>query len=172
MFLLHVAPEACLAPVLREWATGGYLTADLVRTDVSVRFDILACPLPSSSMDAIYCSHVLQDVVDDGRALSECFRVLKPGGWAILNVPVKTTETVEHPDSPGTRRSSTDTRIPEHLRTYGKDYARKLSVAGFEVHPTASQEVLERWEDCSCALNGPAAGTVFFVRKPRESQSV
>ena len=72
--ILHIAPEACLAARLRELAGGGYVSADLMRTDVHERLDMLALPHRDGTFGGVYCSHVLQDVRDDGRAMAEVFR--------------------------------------------------------------------------------------------------
>ena len=91
-------------PRLRELATVACTTADLVRTDIDERVDLLALPHRDGTFGGVYCSHVLQDVRDDFRAMVEVFRVLAHGGWAILNVPVMAEYTVEHVDAPAGAR--------------------------------------------------------------------
>ena len=85
--VLHFAPERALrriadAPNLR------YLSADLDAPDVMEHFDITAIPHPDDSFDVILCIHVLEHVPDDRAAMSELARVLRPGGWAIVMVPL------------------------------------------------------------------------------------
>ncbi|MYJ76327.1 MAG: class I SAM-dependent methyltransferase, partial [Gammaproteobacteria bacterium] len=136
--LLHIAPEACIQPCLRQLADGDYLTADLIRTDVDERFDVMTIPHGDGIFHAVYCSHVLQDVPDDLIAMAELHRILKPGGWAILNIPVTAQATVDHRDTPLRPRRRGDRRPHEHLRTYGLDFVRRMGSAGFEVrviHP-------------------------------------
>ena len=158
--ILHIAPEACLAPRLRQLAQGGYLCADLLRKDVDARFDVMAIPHPDGAFQGIYCSHVLQDVQDDLAALAELFRILKPGGWAIVNVPVKTTRTVDHPDAPLNPRSAADPRPAEHLRTYGADFAERMAAVGFDVRVAGADELAEAEERARLGI-GVAAGSIY-----------
>jgi 2-polyprenyl-3-methyl-5-hydroxy-6-metoxy-1,4-benzoquinol methylase len=61
-----------------------YLTADLVSKRAMVKMDITDIGFPEASFDVIICNHVLEHVLDDAKAMSELYRTLKPGGWAIL----------------------------------------------------------------------------------------
>ena len=166
--LLHIAPEACLAPALRRLAPAGYVSADLLREDVDERFDMLAIPHPRHTFGGVYCSHVLQDVRDDRRAMAEVLRVLKPGGWAILNVPVQAgrLRSVEHVDAPGNIRPIGDPRPPEHLRSYGCDFGERMAAAGFRVRVIAAGDLAERDEQARFGILGAAAGVVHFGTKP------
>lgn len=163
--LLHVAPEPCLVARLAELATGGYVQADLLRPDVDERFDLLAIPHPDGVFGAVYCSHVLQDVRDDAQALAEVFRVLAPGGWAILNVPVVAARTVER-ETPLRPRAHGDPRPPEHLRAYGPDYAERMAAAGFRVRVVRAADLASPSAQQRYGIAGSAAGAVHFGTKP------
>ena len=164
--LLHVAPERCLAPRLRELAEGGYRSADLVRQDVDERFDLMDIPHPNATFHAVYCSHVLQDVPDDLRAMAEILRVLKPGGWAILNVPVtRTGATVRHA-APLHVRSRSDGRPHEHLRSYGTDFPERMAGIGFRVRAVYADDLAPAGEQARFGIAGTAAGAIFFGEKP------
>jgi SAM-dependent methyltransferase len=93
--MLHIAPERCLEPRLRAAIGAGYLTGDLRDPLAMERIDITDIRHPDSSFDVIYCSHVLEHVPDDRRAMAELRRVLKPSGWAVLLVPIFGERTVE-----------------------------------------------------------------------------
>ena len=164
--LLHIAPEACLVPRLRQLADGGYLRADLVRRDVHVRFDIMAMPIADAALHGVYCSHVLQDVKDDRQALAELFRVLEPGGWAVVNVPVNAPRTVDHQETPLKPRRATDPRPAEHLRTYGADFAERMAGAGFQMRVVAANDLAEPAEQRRLGIAGAAAGSIHFGTKP------
>lgn len=164
--LLHIAPEACLAPRLRQLAGGSYLRADLVRGDVDIRFDIMAMPFADAAFHGIYCSHVLQDVKDDRRALAELFRVLKPGGWAIVNVPVNAPRTVDHQEAPLKPRRGTDPRPAEHLRTYGADFAERMAGAGFQMRVVAADSLVPAGEQRRFGIASEAAGSIHCGTKP------
>jgi SAM-dependent methyltransferase len=86
--LFHVSPEEQLEIFLRSQPNITYFSADLGPSRVDLRLDVTRMPLLDASIDLIICSHVLEHVPDDRRAISEMFRVLKPGGSAILQVPI------------------------------------------------------------------------------------
>ena len=69
------------------------------------KMDIQDIPLPDETLDVIYCSHVLEHVTNDRKAMAEFFRILKPGGYAMLAVPVTVEKTIEDPTitDPGER---------------------------------------------------------------------
>ena len=165
--LLHIAPEACLQPCLRRLATGEYRTADLIRADVDERFDLMAIPHPDAAFRAVYCSHVLQDVPDDLVAMAELFRILEPGGWGILNVPVTAETTVDHRDEPRHMRRPGDRRPDEHLRTYGTDFVQRMGSVGFEVGVIRPTDVASPQEQTRYGIDGAAAGAVYFGVKPK-----
>lgn len=52
-----------------------------------LRFDILQCPLPDSCIDAIILLNVLEHIEDDATTLKQIYRILKPNGVLILEVP-------------------------------------------------------------------------------------
>lgn len=171
MQFLHVAPEPRLGRYLRDRIGEGYITADLMRRDVMVRMDVQDMLYPNETLDAIYCSHVFQDVPDDRRAIAECFRVMRPGAWAILNVPLF-AESTTRSHTPDNVRRSWDKRPDEHLRNYGHDYRDTLAEAGFEVEVHAPADlVADGGERERLGIDGPRTGYVHFVRKPLADQS-
>jgi len=90
-----------------------YLTADLFDPLAMVKMDVTNIEYPDHSFDVIYCSHVLENVQDDRRALREFYRILKPNGWAILLVPVTAQKTFEDPSV---------TSPEDRLRLFGETY--------------------------------------------------
>lgn len=166
MQFLHVAPEPRLSTYFSDIIGEGYITADLMRRDVMVRMDVQDMLYPNETLDAIYCSHVLQDVPDDRRAIAECYRILRPGAWAILNVPLFAEATAES-DEPDNVRAVWDKRPDEHVRSYGPDYRERLSAAGFNVEvfsPSDLEPDPERRH--RMGIDGERTGFVHFVRKP------
>ncbi len=160
--VLHVAPEARLGQVLQDLPLVDYLSADLYDEQVMVKMDITQIPCPDASFDAVICNHVLEHVPDDQRAMRELFRVLKPGGWAILQVPYSERLTVSIEDPTVTEPKERERRFgqEDHVRIYAKeDYLARLRGAGFRV------ETLRWWEE------GPAFGnpTNRFGLMPRET---
>jgi predicted SAM-dependent methyltransferase len=124
--LLDVAPTRSLKPFLLKYTQLRYRSADLNRKGVDDVIDITDMHVyEDNRFDIFICSHVLEHVADDRKAISELFRVLKPGGWGILMVPIylKGIEIDEDP-------SITD--VGERWRRFGQhDHVRVYSKAGF-----------------------------------------
>lgn len=131
--LLHVAPEPALAKRLRAVPGLRYLSADL-EAPASLRLDLTRLPFADGSFDALLCNHVLEHVVDDRAAMRELCRVLRPGGWALLQSPMDPgrAHTDEDPDAPPEERARRFGQA-DHLRRYGRDYKERLAAAGFSV---------------------------------------
>jgi SAM-dependent methyltransferase len=159
--MLHVAPEACLEPLFRQRLGNAYLTADLEDPQAMVKMDITRIPYPAESFDAIYCSHVLEHVPDDRLALREFRRVLKPGGWAILLVPVFVERTIEDPDCTDPEERLRRFGQDDHFRIYGPDYVDRLREAGFEVQVSRVADVASHEDVVRMGLT-PASGEIYF----------
>jgi predicted SAM-dependent methyltransferase len=134
--LLHVAPEARVNDKLRQTAALDYLTADISSQHVMVEVDITQIQFPDDSFDAIICNHVLEHVVNDQKAMSELYRILKPGGWAILQVPLSTTLKRTYEDFSITSTEGREKAFGQgdHVRIYAEDYKDRLARAGFKVN--------------------------------------
>lgn len=164
--VLHVAPEACfLAPFAHAFG-GGYVTADWSRPGAAMRMDVCAMPCADGTFDIVYCSDVLEHVVEDRRAMREFHRVLKPGGWGVLLVPVTVPETVEDPSvtDPAKRRRLFGQE--DHVRRYGPDFADRLREAGFQVTCVRRGDFLEPGE-----ITRISAGDRMIFRCERSSRS-
>jgi predicted SAM-dependent methyltransferase len=131
--MLHIAPEACLEKKLKNILGDSYITADLNRPDVRVKMDITSIPFPESTYDVIYCSHVLEHVPDDRKALREFYRVLKPTGWLLLLVPVNVEKTFEDASVTDPQKRLELFGQDDHVRKYGPDVMDRIQEAGFKV---------------------------------------
>lgn len=113
MTLIHFSPERALQPHFRQIFCA-YRTAGIWSEPVDHPADLTALPFADGSCDCIFASHVLEHIQDDHRALAEIRRVLRPGGVAILPVPIAQERTVEYPaPNPGEAG---------HVRAPGLDY--------------------------------------------------
>jgi predicted SAM-dependent methyltransferase len=133
--VLHVAPEAKIADMLRTRTNIDYLTADISSKDVMVKMDVTNIRFPDDAFDVIICNHVLEHVLDDVKAMSELFRTLKRGGWAILQVPVSLMLKNTYEDPSITTEAGREEAFGQgdHVRVYGQDYPNRLARAGFDV---------------------------------------
>jgi hypothetical protein len=132
--MLHVSPDPSLEQRIAQEPQIGQLTADLEPAHVMVAMDITNIQFPDGSFEIVYCSHVLEHVADDRRAISELHRVLAPGGWAIMQVPLWDGATDEDPTITGERERAARFGQRDHVRRYGqRDFPARLAAAGFAV---------------------------------------
>lgn len=112
-----------------------YVTADLDSPLADDRVDIGSLPYADGTFDGLLCSHVLEHVDDDRRAMREMLRVLRPGGWAIILAPVEPGRAATFED-PSVTDEGQRRRLfgqADHLRIYGSDLADRLEEVGFRV---------------------------------------
>lgn len=133
--VLHMAPEQSFFKRFRKMKNLDYLTADLFSPIVDVKADILHLPFENESFDVVFCNHVLEHIEDDRKAMSELYRVLKPGGWGILQVPMKTSleKTYEDFTIKDPKERQKHFGQYDHVRWYGMDYFQRLESVGFKV---------------------------------------
>lgn len=141
-----------------------YLTADLLNPTVMVKMDITAIQYPDNTFDIIYCSHVLEHVADDRKAMRELHRVLKPDGWAVIMVPITAEKSFEDPSiiDPSAR-----TRVfgqHDHVRRYGPDFKARLAEAGFKVEPVAPSAIAPVKEIRRLALRDDQAPLFLCIK--------
>jgi ubiquinone/menaquinone biosynthesis C-methylase UbiE len=110
-----------------------YVSADLSAPEAMVKMDITEIQYSDDTFDVIYCSHVLEHVSDDRKAMREFCRVLKPGGWAILQVPIMADKTFEDSTVISPEEKQRLFGQHDHVRQYGLDYKDRLADAGFRV---------------------------------------
>ena len=161
--MLHVAPERSLENRFRQVPGLDYLTADLENERAMVRMDITDIQYPDDSFDLIYCSHVLEHVLDDRRAMRQMYRVLRPAGCAVIMVPIRSGPTLEDPlvTDPDER-----TRLygqHDHVRAYGDDIVDRLAEAGFTVERFGPTDFL----DSESIARFVPKGVIFACHKPQ-----
>ena len=133
--MLHIAPEQSFFKRFKKIETLTYHTGDLESPIADFHFDIHEIPFEENTYDFVMCNHVLEHVKDEFMATSEIFRVLKPGGWAILQVPINLKFDVTYEDSSIVDSQERETHFGQydHVRWHGKDYAKRLEKSGFKV---------------------------------------
>jgi len=133
--MLHIAPESSLKKFFSSQLNIEYITADLNNSSVDVQLDITNIPYDDNTFDVIICNHVLEHILDDRQAMRELLRVLKPNGWASLQVPIASEREKTFEDATIT---SPEDRLrnfgqEDHVRWYGRDYADRLTEVGFSI---------------------------------------
>jgi SAM-dependent methyltransferase len=133
--VLHIAPEQCFYKRFRLMKNLTYITADLGSPLADVKLDIQEMPFDDNEFNIIICNHVLEHVPDDRKAMREIFRVLKQGGFALLQVPTDYSAEKTYEDSTITDPKEREKRFRQwdHYRLYGKDYLKRLTEVGFNI---------------------------------------
>lgn len=133
--VLHFAPEPCFYRIFKKLPNLRYTSTDLASPLADLQMDITDIRFPDSAFDVILCNHVLEHIPDDRKAMAELYRVLKPGGWAILQVPLNMEAETTYEDASITTPEERERVFGQHdhVRIYGCDYVQRLEAAGFHV---------------------------------------
>jgi len=129
--LLHFAPEPHLGQRLKR-SFKSYATADLYRSGVDFKEDVRKLQQRDASYDVVYASHLLEHVDDDAAAISEIRRILKPGGFAVLPVPIYAEKTVEY--------GKPNPYEADHVRAPGTDYFQRYARSFSRVETFSSED--------------------------------
>lgn len=144
--ILHVAPERPLNRFLRERFNGGVIVSDLYPERYAwarpaLKMDLTKCAFQRGQFDLVVCNHVLEHIPDDAQALQELAGLLRPGGYAVLQVPytLKLENTIEDPSV-----TDEDERLRrfgqrDHVRLYAlEDFIRRVESGGLKSRFLAS----------------------------------
>jgi len=133
--VLHFAPEQAFYKRFRKLSNLDYTTTDLNSPLADIKADICDLPFEDNTYDFILCNHVLEHIPDDTKAMKELYRILKPGGTAILQIPqdLNRDNTFEDNSITSRRERAKIFGQYDHVRVYGRDYFDKLRSVGFKV---------------------------------------
>lgn len=137
--VLHFAPEQAFYKRFRKLKNLDYTTTDLNSPLADVKADICNLPFEDNTYDVLLCNHVLEHIPDDTKAMAELFRILKPGGWGIFQIPqdLDREKTFEDPTITDKKERARIFGQYDHVRIYGRDYFDKLRNVGFKVNEVA-----------------------------------
>jgi SAM-dependent methyltransferase len=162
--VLHFAPEQAFYKRFRNMKNLDYITTDLNSPLADVKADICNLPFKENEFDVIFCNHVLEHIPDDTKAMQELYRVLKPGGFGVFQIPQDITRALTFEDDAITDKKERAKIFGQydHVRIYGKDYFNKLRSIGFkvdEVDYTASlsEDMIKKY----CLAKGEIIPVVF-----------
>ncbi len=132
---LHIAPEYCFIKLFKSMKNLEYTTGDLISPWADIKFDVHDIPFDNNSFDVIICNHVLEHVDDYHKVMTEFYRVMRPGGWGIFQVPIDVASKKTKEDKSITDPAERERLYwqKDHLRLFGLDYGDKLRSAGFKV---------------------------------------
>ncbi len=146
--LLHFAPEQAFYKRFKKLENIEYTTTDLNSPLADVKADICDLPFADNSFDVILCNHVLEHIPNDTKAMQELYRVMKPGGWGIVQIPqdLKRENTFEDDTITDKKERAKIFGQYDHVRIYGRDYFDKLRSVGFTVEEVDYTHVLPKEE--------------------------
>jgi len=151
--ILHIAPETWMKELfLRNkkidytYGVKGAKQMGYYYDRFTKELDITKLNMANELYDIVICNHVLEHIPNDQDAINEIYRVLKPGGWAILQVPISSTleTTYEDPTIKSEKDRAQHFGQFDHVRIYGKDYFKRLEMAGFKA--SRLNPVKDKWE--------------------------
>jgi hypothetical protein len=143
--ILHWAPEYALQRSLSALPNAAYVSADLAGDEALQHMDMTDVPFKDEAFDLVVCVHVLEHVPDDRKAIREMVRVLRPGGMALLLVPIVLEEPTREDAAVATPEQRKEAYWQEdHVRLYGGDFPERLEEEGFEVTVDGWVRTLDR----------------------------
>ena len=133
--LLHFAPEQAFYKRFKKLKNIEYTTTDLNSPLSDIKADICNLPFEDNSFSIVFCNHVLEHIPDDTKALEELYRILKPSGWGIFQIPQELDRAITFEDDSITDKKERAKIFGQydHVRIYGRDFFDKLRSAGFKV---------------------------------------
>ena len=163
--MLHIAPEQCFYKLFKKQSNLKYTTGDYNSPIADVHFDLHHAPFEDNTYDVIFCNHVLEHVEDANQCMRELYRIMKPGGWGIFQVPLDTTRATTLEDPTITSEADREKHYwqKDHVRLFGLDYKTKLEAAGFKVKVddfvnTLGADLVDRYRL-------PAGEMIYFCTK-------
>ena len=149
---LDIAPAPALSKYIKNHKSVQYRSMDLFMEGVDDRLDITDMhAYENGKFDFVMCSHVLEHIPDDRKAMGELYRVMKPGGKGIMMVPINlgVEQTLEDPAITSVGDRWKYFGQDDHVRMYArKDFIERLEASGFQVEQLGiehfGREVFER----------------------------
>ncbi len=162
--LLHFSPEKGLFRFIRKTNRFKYMpsdscimsetnrfkykTPDYCKKGISLKLDLQKMDvIKDNCVDSFICSHVLEHIKEDKKALSELYRVLKVDGWGIVLVPIneKLEYTYEDPAIISEEDRIKHFGKKDHFRVYAKkDFINRLKDAGFKIKELGADNFFEK----------------------------
>lgn len=162
--VLHFAPEQAFYKLFRNQKNLEYTTTDLFSPLADVKADICDLPFEDNLYDIIFCNHVLEHIPDDSKAMQELYRVLKPGGMGVFQIPQDLSREKTFSDDSITDQKERAKIFGQydHVRIYGRDYFDKLRGIGFTViEEDYTKKIAPELVEKYCLANGEIIPVCF-----------
>jgi SAM-dependent methyltransferase len=132
--VLHIGPAKAIRRWLVSFPSVRYISTDIDPHVADVEADITDLPFKGDSFDLVVCLHVLEHVPDDKAGIGEIYRVLRPGGKAVIQLPPSPfEETLEDEKITAPAERERLFGQYDHVRLAGADYIHRLEAPGFDV---------------------------------------
>ncbi len=163
--MLHIAPEQCFYKLFKTQENLKYTTGDYNSPIADIHFDLHKAPFDDNAFDVIFCNHVLEHVEDANQCMRELYRIMKPGGWGIFQVPLDKTRKITYEDKTIISPEQRELHFwqKDHVRLFGLDYNDKLMEAGFKVTVDDFVDTLE--SDLVDRYRLPLGEMIYVCRK-------
>ncbi|MBI3135074.1 MAG: methyltransferase domain-containing protein [Bacteroidetes bacterium] len=164
--VMHIAPEQCFHKKFKKQKNLKYVTGDLLSPIADLHFDLHNIPLEDNQYEVIFCNHVMEHVKDDLQCMKELYRIMKPGGWGIMQVPIDSTRTETYEDWSITTPEEREKHFwqYDHVRLYGLNYPKRLAEAGFQVETVDFSKEMPQAQFERYRI--PKEELLYVVRKP------
>jgi hypothetical protein len=141
--ILEIGPNRSLQEYLQKKDCFEYISVDIQSPQAMMKMDIMDLKFPDHTFDFVFAISVLVFVENDIKGMSEMYRVLKRGGFALIaaNIREDMEVTIEY--------GKADPKKSFARRLYGKDIVKKLESVGFKVerhdmmHELSEKEIKE-----------------------------
>jgi SAM-dependent methyltransferase len=171
--VLHFAPQIGEKRFYRSLPNLHYVTADYLDVE-DVQLDLTALALPDESWDVLFVYHILEHIIEDQKAMQEMYRVLRPGGMALLQVPLEPDRTEIYEDAKIVSAKARKKAFGQwdHVRRYSAaGFQQRLEAAGFEVEAVdyiakLDPEIVAKHR-MSAAFKEPLDERIWIARKPK-----
>ena len=171
MRVLHFAPERRLRRQIAATSPVEHVCCDLYPSEPGIRkVDMEAMPFGDGAFDLLIANHVLEHVSDDLKAVAEIYRVLAPGGLAILQTPFSPTLHRTWSD-PGIIEPSARLQAygqEDHVRLFGRDIVERITSTGLRSRMATHEELLGHIDVRKMGVN-PAEPFFLFERPAPDS---
>ena len=162
--ILHFSPARPLYRALKSYPGISYYSTDYESEFLAThQYDITNLPVANHFFDRIICYHILEHITNDIKAMQELYRVLKPGGVALIQTPFKEGEISEDPNIMLPEERLAHFGQEDHIRIYSvTGLLNRLKSVGFK---QVEVRVFEKQNESSQLYAFEKFETTFIIHK-------